>query len=218
MHMRIHRLVVTVALPLFMAAGGCSSSSNPSVDASGTGGTGGSTDGPTTDAVVLPAGPVAGPADDHCAGGKVQEVDPAVCHAGPRDAGADDGGAEEPAPVRYNAEADDDDCKYHVSFSTSAPVALNSAVFFTAKVTRKSDGKPASWGAMDALEVLTEDMSHPVDVKDPPVQGPLGTAKFGPVKLDRRGKWIVRFHIHEECTDNDEASQHGHVAFFINVP
>jgi hypothetical protein len=216
--MQIHRLAISLALPLLIAAVGCSSSSSPSVDASSTGGTGGGGDGATTDAVVLPAGPVAGPADDHCAGGKVQEVDPAVCQAGPPDAGADDGGAEEPAPVRYNAAADDDDCKYHVSFTTSAAVALNTNVFFTAKATKKSDGTAASWGSMDALEVVTADMTQAVDVKDPPVQSPVGTAKFGPVKFNRSGKWIVRFHIHEECTDNDEASQHGHVAFFVNVP
>src|SRR5690348_12554759 len=95
MPMRIHHPAVTLAFSLLVAAAGCSSSSTPSVDAAGTGGTGGGggTDGPATDGLVLPAGPVAGPADDHCAGGKVQEVDPAVCHAGPPDAGADDGGA-----------------------------------------------------------------------------------------------------------------------------
>ena len=49
------------------------------------------------------------------------------------------------------------------------------------------------------------------------MEGPPGTFKF-PVKFDKPGQWTVKFHIHEECLDNDEASQHGHVSFFINVP
>jgi hypothetical protein len=212
MDIRIRHLAISLAFAL-VAVGGCSSSS-PAVDAAG--GTGGGSDGPATDAVVLPAGPVAGPPDDHC-GAKVQMVDPAVCMAGPPDASASDGGEDE-EEIRYNAEADDDDCKYHMSFTTTA-VGLNKDVFFTVKATKKSDGTAAPWGAQDDIEAFTEDMTHPApNITGKPVQSPVGTMKFGPVRFDRAGRWVVRFHIQHACTDNDEASPHSHAAFFINVP
>jgi hypothetical protein len=49
-------------------------------------------------------------------------------------------------------------------------------------------------------------------------EGPPGTYTIGPVLFDEPGKWTVRFHIHEECTDLSNESQHGHAAFFVDVP
>jgi hypothetical protein len=203
---RMPRMALSLLLPLALAGAGCSSSST-TPDAKVSVGDGGA------------GGPVSGPADDHC-GGKKQEVDPAACKKGPPDGGAEggDGGAEEEPPVNFNAEADDDDCKYHLSF-TSTDIILNKDVYFTVKATTLTDGKPASWGAEDTIEAFTEDKTHPApDTVKAPVQSTTGTMKFGPLRFDRSGKWVVRFHIHEECEDFDEASQHGHGAFFINVP
>ena len=77
------------------------------------------------------AAAVQGPADTHCAGKPVVVVDPAVCHveadAGhdhDHDAGAEDAGAE-PAgadygQTLYGSEGEDDDCKYHVKWQSTA--------------------------------------------------------------------------------------------------
>ena len=44
-----------------------------------------------------------------------------------------------------------------------------------------------------------------------------GVYKVGPIKFDAAGKWTVRFHFFEGCTDT-ETSPHGHAAFLVNVP
>ena len=38
------------------------------------------------------------------------------------------------------------------------------------------------------------------------------------VRFDAKGRWTVRFHLHEECADEAPDSPHGHIAFFIDVP
>ena len=84
-------------------------------------------------------GPLMGAPDDHCTdmtGMIVQDTDPASCHpeAGPPDP---DAGPPEPYGDPQNgAEGDDDDCKYHIKWS-STPVCVGSSVF-TITVTRKS--------------------------------------------------------------------------------
>src|SRR5581483_4333661 len=72
-----------------------------------------------------PGGLVAGAKDSHCA--KAQPTSPVSCHP-QEDGGTSDGGME-PAdggamdnsygPTLYNAEGDDDDCKYHVKWTAS---------------------------------------------------------------------------------------------------
>src|SRR3569623_572521 len=89
-------------------------------------GCGSSCDGPV-------GGPVSGLADAHCGGVTPIVVSQASCHpAGAT--GADPGTAEPEAPVLYNAEGDDDDCKYHVTFS-STPVRRNENVTFDVTAT-----------------------------------------------------------------------------------
>jgi hypothetical protein len=39
----------------------------------------------------------------------------------------------------------------------------------------------------------------------------------GPLRFDRSGRWVVRFHFYEDCNDG-ESSPHGHIAFFVDVP
>jgi hypothetical protein len=36
--------------------------------------------------------------------------------------------------------------------------------------------------------------------------------------FDQSGRWVVRFHYFETCSDVPEDSPHGHVAFYIDVP
>ena len=40
----------------------------------------------------------------------------------------------------------------------------------------------------------------------------------GPVQFDAPGQWTVRFHLHDNCSDEPADSPHGHAAFFIGVP
>jgi hypothetical protein len=153
-------------------------------------------------------GPVDGPADTHC-GATVQATDPAVC--------AEQGTVDvESNPTRYGAESDDDDCKYHVTWSAT-DVAQNQDVTFTVTLTRKSDGAAAA-GAAPAAEVYL-DATHPAPVTNQkPTEGPSGTYQIGPVRFDAAGRWTTRFHFYETCTDVAEASPHGHAAFYVEVP
>ena len=170
-----------------------------------------------------PGGPVSGAQDTHCklpdGGTKAQETNPASCHpdAGAGDAGtAGDGGMEELPGGMYNAEGDDDDCKYHVKWSSN-PVCQGSNVTFTVTLTNKGDGTPVK-GAPVRAEVFLND-THPAPNTDQnSAEGATGTYTVGPIKFDAAGKWTVRFHFHEECADLIEDSQHGHAAFFVNVP
>jgi hypothetical protein len=159
-------------------------------------------------------GPVSGAADTHCSlpdgGVTAQVVDLATCHASV-DAGQPDYG-----PTLYNAEANDDDCKYHVKF-TATPIRQNENVTFTVTATTLADGQPAAGANIDA-EVFLND-THPA-----PNSGQATTEKaggvydVGPIKFDAAGQWTVRFHLHEDCQDSTEDSPHGHVAFYIAVP
>jgi hypothetical protein len=206
----VQRPAFRCALPLFVVALGCSSSS-PSTDA-GAAGEGG---------VAQAGGPVMGAMDKHCAG-KVQETSQAVCHLPVPDAGApgpgqaDAGDMPEFGETMFNSEGDDDDCKYHVGF-TVAPIFKDKDVTFTVKVTRSSDGKPATGANLQTEIFLTTMTSHISPSMPRMTESPPGTYKVGPIKFDAAGRWTVRFHLFQDCTDADEASPHGHAAFFIDV-
>jgi hypothetical protein len=157
------------------------------------------------------AAAVQGPADAHCK--ETVKVDPAVCHvvedAGEAPAGDDYG------ETMYNAEGDDDDCKYHMKW-TSSDVAQNKDVTFNVVATNKSDGT-ALTGAPIRLEVFLNDTHPAPNTNQSVTESPNGTYAVGPVKFDAAGKWTVRFHFHDECNDS-ETSAHGHAAFFVQVP
>jgi hypothetical protein len=175
-----------------LVVGGCSSNSNPS--------------GPV-------GGPVSGLADTHCSG-----MDPTVvglCQMG--GGGASDAGAptSDYGDTLFNAEGDDDDCKYHVSW-TSTPVRENTGVTFTVTVTKLADNTPAT-GAKTRAEIFLTD-THPAAPPPAPTDSPAGTYKVGPIKFDAPGDWTVRFHFYENCDDAPGDSPHGHAAFFVRVP
>src|SRR4051812_24777879 len=83
-----------------------------------------------------PGGPVAGAADGHCAG-RVQATGPSACQSRARDAGdaLDDYGE-----TLYGNEGDDDDCKYHVTW-TATDLYQGAGVYFTVTATDKATGQ-----------------------------------------------------------------------------
>ncbi len=118
-------------------------------------------------------------------------------------------------PTLYGTSGDDDDCKYHVVWSSSA-LCENQGVTFTVKVTSKTDGSPVT-GAGTLIEAVLGD-THSSPMTGNTTEDPPGTYQIGPVIFDEPGMWTVRFHIHEECSDLSDESPHGHAAFFVNVP
>ena len=114
-----------------------------------------------------------------------------------------------------NAEGDDDDCKYHVSWTSSA-ICENANVTFNVKITAKVDGSPVT-GAGPDLEVFLN-LTHPGLVSNQKSQEiSAGNYSIGPVQFDESGQWTIRFHIFPTGCDQP-TSPHGHAAFYLNVP
>lgn len=161
-------------------------------------------------------GPVAGAVDEHCTapdgGAIVQAVDPAMCRA------MADGGmaSSDYGATMFNAEGDDDDCKYHLSWS-STPIQQDQDVTFTVQATEKASGKFAT-GADVVAEVFLNDTHPAPNSNQKTTEGEDGTYTIGPVRFDAAGQWTVRFHLHQSCVDEDPASPHGHAAFYVEVP
>jgi hypothetical protein len=184
-------------------------------------GAGCSDDDPGSEACVAGSGPVAGEADTHCVADDGTEIaqEIGLCVTGADAEALGEEEEEEELTVRYGNEADDDDCKYRVRF-TNTCVSLNQPVTFTLTLTRKADGDPGSGGTAASPEVyLADDPTHispSNDITAP--EGPPGTYRVGPIVFDRSGRWVVRFHYFETCSDIPEDAPHGHVAFYIDVP
>lgn len=155
-------------------------------------------------------GAVQGALDAHC-GSTQTTVDPSTCHVPPpADAGAADYGA-----TCYGTEADDDDCKYHVTW-TSTPIRQNTDVTFTITSKNRAGGAPTT-GAEPRLEIYLNDTHLAPNTKQAATETSPGVYSVGPVRFDAPGRWTVRFHFSETCNDG-EHSPHGHVAFFVDVP
>lgn len=170
------------------------------------------------------AAAVAGAADMHCAG-KLTEVSQAACHVTPLAAEAGvadadtDGGAGEPTPdygpTQPGSEGEDDDCKYHVKWQSTA-VSQNTDVTFQIIATVRKDGSLLA-GATPYAEIYLNDMHPAPNTKVATTETAPGTYTIGPVRFDAAGEWNVRFHFNDQCTDSEE-SPHGHAAFFVKVP
>lgn len=168
----------------------------------------------------MPGGMVSGAADSHC-GSTVVTVDPGACTPDMADAGAGapDAGAgtgdDDFGDTLYGVEGDDDDCKYHMTWS-STTVCENQDVTFHVHLTAL-DGGAAETGAKPYIEAFLDD-THPA-----PNSGATFTDKgggdydIGPMRFDAAGRWTVRFHFFSDCADSEE-SPHGHAAFFVDVP
>ncbi len=172
------------------------------------------------------AGPAGGPAtgapDTHCAlpdgGHRSQETSAAACHpdAGPL---PDDGGmdmAPDFGDAVFGTSALDDDCKYQLSYSVT-PVRENTDVTFTVTITSATDGAPVT-GARTSADVTLSDTHPAPNSGQHTVENPGGIYVIGPVHFDAAGRWTVRFHIFEQCSDLTEDSPHGHGAFLVDVP
>jgi hypothetical protein len=161
-------------------------------------------------------GPASGAADTHCSlpdgGTTIQVTSQASCNiiAG-GDAGAADYGA-----TMFNAEGDDDDCKYHVKWSSTA-IYENTNVTFTVVATYKGDGGVVTGANIDPEVFLGT--THPApNEPTKAVENPPGTYSVGPIQFDEAGQWTVRWHLFETCDDTVDDSPHGHAAFFVDVP
>jgi hypothetical protein len=207
---------------------------------------------PSTSSCAAPGKPAAGAADTHCVGQPPTTVIGGTCGgdagAAPGDdagapssddagdAGApssDDAGAQ-PAPgacgengpdygaTMFGTDGDDDDCKYHVTY-TASPICENNGTYFVVNVSYLAQSGPLV-GACTLAELCLND-THPAPAVDgrPPsgkqqvVEGPPGTYTIGPVQFDAPGDWTVRFHFNEFCCDVP-GSPHGHAAFHVTVP
>jgi hypothetical protein len=151
----------------------------------------------------------------------VQDTTQASCNPPMPDAGPDvdggDMGGSDFGMTMYNTTGDDDDCKYHVTYTVST-VCENKDVFFTVTATKKADNNAPLTGAMTVAEVFLSDTHPAPNSNQTVVESPPGTYKVGPIHFDAPGMWTVRFHFYETCSDVPEDSPHGHAAFFVNAP
>lgn len=189
----IARILLLSGCALAWCTTGCTSSSN----------------GPSC---AVPGGPVEGAADTHCAA--PAPFDPAACHADAAATSAD-AGVEEPAVTRFGTEADDDDCKLHLSWTATA-VCRGDGVTFTLAVTNKTDGSTVT-GAGAYIEAYLSDIHPAPNSGQSTIEDPPGTYAIGPVRFDAPGRWTVRFHLFGTC-DDTPLSPHSHASFFLDVP
>jgi hypothetical protein len=142
-------------------------------------------------------------------------------------------GAGDGAP--QTVEGDDDDCKYHVSW-TSGPICRSPTlgVTFTVTVTYLQSGLPvtnlpSTEGILPeafiptTLDAACDTMSmhvSPTSFGDAHLYetSPTSGVYQGQIVFDVSGEWTLRFHIHEECSDLLDDSPHGHAAFHVTVP
>jgi hypothetical protein len=135
----------------------------------------------------------------------------------------------------FGHDGDDDDCKYHIRWTSSPLCERPGSVTFTVVATRRTDNSPLT-GAMTTTEVFAttggdQDASTYCDNAShhgAPVFGPMtettpgtyvGKVEFDtiPAGAGTPGAWTIRFHFFEQCTDLPEAP-HGHGAFHVTVP
>ncbi|CAN5924445.1 hypothetical protein BH11MYX4_BH11MYX4_39720 [soil metagenome] len=174
------------------------------------------------------AAAVAGAADTHCAGKPVVVADPAACHPAETDAGHDHDadvdagdhdaggeGASEYGATLYGSEGEDDECKYHVTW-TSSPVTKDADVTLAIVATNRKDSSPVA-AATPYAEIFLNDTTPGPNTPVKTTETSPGKYTIGPVRFSASGKWTVRFHFSADCADG-ETSPHGHVAFFVNVP
>jgi hypothetical protein len=188
---------------------------------------------PSTPACASAGAAATGAADTHCVGQTPQPISGADCDdsdAGDAsDIGPDGGEVSDYGATMYGTEGDDDDCKYHVSW-TSTPICENNNTYFVVTATSltktDADGGPAPvTGASTQIEAFMGDThpAPPIDGVAPSgkqtvVEGPPGTYTIGPIQFDASGQWTIRYHFNEFCCDVADDSPHGHAAFYINVP
>jgi hypothetical protein len=194
---------------------------------------------PTTATCEHPGTPASGKADAHCNGVTPQTVSAASCNLGgdagpivPPSGPCSENGSEYGATMN-GTEGDDDDCKYHVSY-TATPICENDGVYFTVTASYLTGAKGPLTGACTLAELCWNipdeagggTAAPEIDGSPYPgttgmqqvVEGPAGTYTVGPVEFTHPGAWTVRFHFNEICCDVAADSPHGHAAFLVDVP
>lgn len=191
-------------------------------------------------------GPVDGPADMHCIDSSGKQIVQPIgkCSADGSGAGGSDGGGgaagsdgavaaaghdehdhadagtdDEEYTIHYGSEAADDDCKYDASFSTTC-LEVGKNVTVSLNLRERDTGNPANGGHPDSPEIYLASKPSHISPSNAikAVEGPLGTYQIGPVVFDEPGRWVIRFHYFESCSDIPPDSPHGHVAFYVDVP
>jgi len=127
----------------------------------------------------------------------------------------------------------DDDCKYAVSWTSTAVCEGGPGVQFTLVATYNGTSAPAT-GAGTRIEYYVpetaSDGGFPACDSTTTHLGPTlsndgfyemaeimpGTYQ-GTIVFDRPGPWTVRFHFNENCYDLSGESPHGHIAFHMEV-
>jgi hypothetical protein len=159
--------------------------------------------------------------DDAAEGGAVNVEAGAPPTPGPCDENGTDGAY---GSTLYGTEGDDDDCKYHVSY-TASPICENNGTYFVVTANYLTRDSAPLTGASTFAELCLSN-THPapaIDARPPSgdqqvVEGPPGTYTVGPLQFDAPGIWTVRFHFNEFCCDVADNSPHGHAAFHVTVP
>lgn len=189
-----------------------------------------SDDDPTGAECIGGDGAVAGEPASHCiddAGMQISEaigecatgsLEPSVDGAEPIEDEEHEHEEEEEHAILTGREADDDECKYHVRFENTC-VAVNQPVTFTLSLTRLFDNAPGTGTVPSNPEIYMESDGHisPSNGITATERAP-GTYEIGPVIFDAPGRWVVRFHYFDNCTELPADSPHSHVAFYIDVP
>jgi hypothetical protein len=129
----------------------------------------------------------------------------------------------------FGMEGDDDDCKYHVSWTSTPLCEGPGGVEFTVVATSLTLHTPVT-GAHIHPEVFTTTQSTHGEAgcddksthESPSTfeilgEGPPGTYS-GRIVFDEPGQWTVRFHLFENCLDVLPNSPHGHAAFHLTIP
>jgi len=140
-------------------------------------------------------------------------------HEAGESAGAGNGDAEETYTIHYGSEAADDDCKYDTSFSTTC-LEVGKNVTVSLNLRQRATGNPGNGGHPDSPEIYLADKPSHISPSNAikAVESPLGTYQIGPIVFDEPGRWVIRFHYFETCSDLPADSPHGHVAYYVDVP
>jgi hypothetical protein len=74
----------------------------------------------------------------------------------------------------------------------------------------------------DAGSVAAHDFqpgtAAPDDSRQAATEESPGIYRIGPLAFGGAGRWIIRFHLYDECDDTAPDSPHAHAAFFVDVP
>jgi hypothetical protein len=171
-------------------------------------------------------GAVDGTNEAHCEEANGTPIEQAIgaCVSGVDEAEAEEGEEheheeEEEHEPNFGSEAVDDTCKYRVSFENTC-VSVDRPVTFTLSLTRLFDEMPGA-GANPAFPeiFLANEPTHisPSNNILAAETSP-GTYEIGPILFDRSGRWVVRFHYFDTCSELPVDSPHSHAAFYIDVP